>query len=799
MRKSVTILSVFILTALTTISAQKKTRELIVEAQKHFMFQNPEGAIPLLEEVIEQDTSNVDAYFMLANAYYLSKSGIKKSLPYFKTYFEKAKKPSIDAYFSAAHVYQLTNDFENAKKYYELFLENCKKKDARKAEAKQEIKACDSAKKLMTEKHEYKIHNMGYTINSQYPDYVPVISADESVLFFTSRRPGNVGGLRNIIGEEDTLFGDYFEDILFSIKLSKTKWSDPLPLGTIINTTGHDGSIGLSYDGQKMYFYRSDGKGYGNIYVTELDGSEWKEPVKLPEPINSEYWDGSISTSVDGKTVFIASDRPGGYGGKDLYMIKQLPDGEWAAPKNLGPTINTKFDEDAPFIHPDGNTLYFSSKGHEGMGGYDIFKSTYTGKYEWEKPTNMGYPINTSGNNLYFVLSANGERGYYSSLNDSGMAEDIMVVEMPQKEEFRPKPLTVVRGIIHSDIMEHVPPGVNIEVYDNENHSHVGTFQPNESTGKYLLILPRGKDYNIAITAPKHLFHSENIVVPLEQKKYVEIYKDIFLTGIKQGSKVVLNNVFFDFGKATLRQSSKTELDRVYNYLIENDSIIVEFSGHTDSKGSFQINEAISRERAKVVVDYLAEKGIDRSRMLAKGYAYLNPVAINTFINGTDNERGRDLNRRTEMEIHSTKGEDLSHRDHIVFMDYVPMVREKNYYLNEMKEDTIYKILIGTTSESAQKPPKDFFYGLHDLMVEKSELGDNLYTAGFFYQKENAEDYYTIVENMGYFDPKIAVYIDGNLMYMRKAILGRSRKIRNPYMIKYRKLRKASKKVRDDE
>jgi outer membrane protein OmpA-like peptidoglycan-associated protein len=312
----------------------------------------------------------------------------------------------------------------------------------------------------------------------------------------------------------------------------------------------------------------------------------------------------------------------------------------WSKPRKLE-SINTEFDEDSPFIHPDGKTLYFSSKGHSSMGGYDIFKCTKTGT-GWSIPENLGYPINTPGDEIYFVLAADGKVGFYSSDKEGGLGkQDIYSIRMPVPEK-EPE-LELLTGVV-KDAATNQAIEADITITDNTTKEVVSKAKSNAEDGKYLVAIPCGKNYGIAIEKKGHLFHSENVNLPCTQG-YKEIKKEIKLVEAKQGAKVVLKNIFFDTGKSDLRLESTSELLRLVKLLTENPTIRIEISGHTDNIGDAKINQTLSETRANSVMNFLISNGIAKTRLVAKGYGSSQPIDTN------DSEAGRQNNRRTEFKI----------------------------------------------------------------------------------------------------------------------------------------------------
>lgn len=566
--------------------------------------------------------------------------------------------------------YHQNFDFDQAINFYRKYLDvlNPRNKDKYLNEINKKIGECKNGKEIVKDTAKVIIDNLGETVNSIYPDYAPVISADESMLIFTSRRPTNIGELR------DPMTGKFFEDIYIAYLEEWGKWLLTQP-GAPLNDKYHDAAIGLSPDGQTLYLYKGDNG--GDIYVSYLKGKNWTIPEPLPSPINTKYHESSASLGPDGRTLYFVSDRPGGIGGRDIWFSRKNNSGYWSSPINLS-YINTPYDEKGVFIHPDGKTLYFSSKGHNTMGGYDIFRTVYDGK-KWSKPVNLGYPINTPDDDLYFVLSASGVHAYISSSRKGTLGDqDIFMITymiakpvMPSSEAnflaWRSEPSMSVSSNLLSD--ENLPSMIlwkgkitdengnpleaQIILTDNETGEQLAVFTSNSETGNFLVSLPSGKNYGIAIKKDGFLFHSENFNIQ-ENAPYEELMKDIKLKKVAAGAEIVLNNIFFDFNKATLRPESKTELKNVIEFLQQNPSVTIEISGHTDNVGSYEYNQSLSERRAKAVVDYLVEQGIPLSKLVYKGYSFSKPIASN------DTEEGRQLNRRVEFKILSADGSYVS-------------------------------------------------------------------------------------------------------------------------------------------
>lgn len=649
----------FSLSLLSPLAAQN-VKKLLKNADSFYEKELYIDAIPAYKEVLKSEPDNAEANYRLGLSYLRTIHKVK-ALPH----LEKAYKinPGLDPEmpYHLADSYHLNHKFEDALKYYSQYKAtlNPKKEEDLIKKLDRRIYECENGKSYVANPVKAKITNLGKVLNTKYSDFAPVISADESILVFTSRRPGSTGELLDYNLE-------YYEDVYLSIKQQNGKWSAPENIGRPVNTDGHDASIAISPDGQIIFLYKDDHA--GDIFISRFDGEKWEKPDDMGKNINTKYRETSISMTADGRTVYFTSNRPDGFGGMDIYKSVKDKKGKWGEAVNLGGVINTEYEEESPFIHPDGRTLYFSSRGHAGMGEYDIFKSTLSPDGIWSTPENLGYPINTADVDIYFVLSADNKHGYYSSEREDGFGEkDLYMISMPEPEavkeiakkdavldkspkKLRPiakmethNPVTILKGKVFDELTLE-PLAADLKVIDNEKNEVISEIKTNATTGTFLIVLTSGKNYGIEVNKETYLFHSENFDIP-ESQSYQEIYKEIPLKKVALGSKIILKNIFFDFDKSTLRPESTNELERLYELLLELPNLKIEISGHTDNKGSADYNKTLSLNRAKAVVDYLVQKGIKADRLKYAGYGFERPIADNST------DAGRQLNRRTEFEI----------------------------------------------------------------------------------------------------------------------------------------------------
>ena len=472
---------------------------------------------------------------------------------------------AIEAIAYLGQAYQHANRFDDAInmfEHYKKYIPQNKNGLESLKEINRTIEMCKTGKVLVAKPTEVSISNLGNKVNSIYPDYAPVISADESMMVFTTRRKENVGNKIDFNGL-------YYEDIYLS-QNTNWQWSEAVSIDSTsiipnndtkpvfslakrldppINTKFHDAAIGLSPSGQKLFIYKR-----GEIYISTIKGDKWGRLTKLNTNINyKKNWQPSISISADESTIYFTSDRKGGFGGLDIYKSEKQANGDWGSAVNLGDIINTPYDEDSPFIHPNGKTLYFSSKGHNTMGGYDIFKTEFVNG-KWSEPVNIGYPINTSDDDIFYVETAKGDHAYFASIRENGYGDmDIYLLLFPGVSI----PVTEIKGIVLAgDSLKPVSAKIKIiEKIEGKEYN----FSNNPVNGKYLLILPPNKKYDFIVTAEGYEPYRDEIFIP-DQKRFYQLYQEIKFIPVKYkgtpiGVEVVAQNAFFDIEKAVLSDS----------------------------------------------------------------------------------------------------------------------------------------------------------------------------------------------------------------------------------------------------
>jgi outer membrane protein OmpA-like peptidoglycan-associated protein len=518
--------------------------------------------------------------------------------------------------------------------------------------ADKHMSECRNGRALMAMPVNARVENMGAGINTPQADYGAVMNADASMLFFTSRRPATADDRVNKVT------GDFFEDVYVS-RRSDAGWSAAERLPSPVNTPGNDASVGLFNDGRTMLIYR-DHEGSGDLYESRRSGALWSEPLLLGANVNTESHESSAWYSFDRQWLYFVSERPeDNVGGQDIYRSRwDAVRGEWGVAENLGPQVNTIHDEEGIVVHPDGRTIYFSSKGHNSMGGFDVFRSTLVDG-RWTKAENMGSPINSPDDDLFFVLSADGTNGYLSSYRAEGLGEDDLYAV-----RFMPDPAAVgeatasatgtaspveelltvlIKGRIRSlqflNGME-----ADIELMDLSDASLAARFKSDAVTGEYMVAVPAGKSYAMYIKADGFLIRSENITVP-EGSRGLSMDLDVELMPLEAGKQEVMRNLFFATASAELQPASIAELEQLKDLLVRNGSLRIQISGHTDTDGSAELNQTLSEARANAVREHLIGKGIPADRLTAVGHGASKPVAAN------DSDANKALNRRTEITV----------------------------------------------------------------------------------------------------------------------------------------------------
>lgn len=434
------------------------------------------------------------------------------------------------------------------------------------------------------------------------------------------------------------------QEDFFVSEFDNNRWQPPFPLGAPINTDANEGSMAISTDGNLIVFTgcgRKESYGSCDLYFSERIAGGWSEPKNLGRHVNNKLWDGHPSISSDGKWLYFSSERYGGFGGRDIWRSQNIK-GTWQRPENLGYPINNARDQASPFIHPDGVTLYFASSGHAGLGMMDIYKSEMDSLGKWSEPVNIGPPVNTPGSDYFFSIPAKGDIIYFSSDRKGGFG-GFDIYWLPLSEALRPRVVATLSGNV-KDKETGQPLEAEITVELIETGEVLATPKTNPETGEFFIVLPAGQTYGISVSAEGYVFSSERYDIPVE-KGYQELKMDFLLQKVQIGESIEIKNIFFDFNSDSLRPESEPELKRAVKLLTDYPNLKIEIRGHADSIGTEEYNVALSKRRSMAVLRWLVDHGIAAARLTAVGFGSSLPAAENTT------EEGRQKNRRTEFHI----------------------------------------------------------------------------------------------------------------------------------------------------
>ena len=612
-------------------SSNKAAQKSYGQAGKLISANDYPQAITLLQEAVNQDKNFAAAYQQLGDIY--------RRLQDYPAAKENYKKVLIInpafhplTYFGLGESEFNTGEYSEALVHFRNYVSSANLSEKSKEMVARYISNSEFSMKAVEHPVPYKPINMGAGVNTKAQEYLPVLTADEETLIFTRRVNEN-------------------EDFFKSSKQGGS-WHNSIYLSKNINTEAYnEGAQYISPDGMYLFFTgcnRPDGLGRCDIYVSRREGKDWSKPFNIGAPVNTAGWESQPSLSADGRTLYFTSTRPGGQGGYDIWKSDLKPDGSWTNPVNLGPNINTPYDEQSPFIHPDGQTLYFSSNGWAGLGNKDLFisrkdsLSNLPDGLNWKKPENMGYPINTFGEESGLTISSNGKTAFFASDQPGGFGGlDLYSFELPVN--LRPKPVTYVKGkVIDKKTNELLTARIRITnlksgliVYDDTN----------DDSGEFLVSLAAGQNLALSVDKEGYLFYSENFSLDKPNSANKPFLIAVPLQKFEVGGSVALRNVFFETNKYELLPESKTELQQLISFLSSNPEVGIEIQGHTDNVGEDAVNQELSENRAKAVYNYLITNKINPSRLTVKGYGETKPVDDNST------EEGRQKNRRTEFII----------------------------------------------------------------------------------------------------------------------------------------------------
>ena len=610
----------------------KKAIKYYVLADDYVRGRQFDQALATLQSALKEDDKFIEAYFKMGSIFMLyGKTDLAKK--YFKngSDLDTNNVNAANSYYTVGELYIKEGDYENAKKYFQYVINVHPNNKKLANKTPDYISTCNFAVEAMKHPVSFKPVALPTNINAYFVQAYPVLTADRKTLIYTSRK-----------GQKST--DD--EDILKST-WDGTKWSNPSSISTSINTKYNEGASSMSADGKTIVFAscnRKDGAGSCDIYISYKEGEQWSVPENMGAKVNSAGWDSEPTLSADGKVLYFSSERTGGFGREDIYVTYKQENGAWSISRNLGEKINTKGREVSPFIHASGSTLYFSTNNRPGMGEFDIFRTDYIDT-SWTEPKNVGYPINTSDNDATLFITADNQKGYYSVYDKTdynNMRSLIFEFDVPNELKARYKSTYAQGNVYDADTKK--PLKADIELFNLASANRMQWVNSDSVTGQYMLVLSEGMDYALHISKKGYLFESIQFNYQ-NNTSFDPLTLDIYLKPIKKGATTNLNNIYFETNSYTLNSKSTAELNKLITFLKINATAKLELAGHTDNIGSDADNIKLSANRAKAVYDFLLSKGIDKTRLIFKGYGKAQPKADNAT------EEGRAKNRRLEVRV----------------------------------------------------------------------------------------------------------------------------------------------------
>lgn len=734
--KKVILLTIISLTVFYKVFSQEEVnlKETFLEAEYYILYEDYPEALALYQKLANNDFTNAYINHRIGECYLNIPGQKHKSIPYLeeacKNLSNKIKEGSFKetkapyrTLFYLASAYHIDNQLDKAIGVYQEFKDSLEVQDIYNIDyVDQQIKSCENAKELMNKPIKINKTNIGDKINDGSSNINPVVSSDEKSMVFISELK-------------------FYDAILFSEKIGEN-WTTPINITPDLKSDGDYYPCYLSADGKTLLLLRYENLS-GNIYQSNFEGGKWQTPNKLNKNINSKYFETHASLSPDGKTIYFVSNRKNGYGGFDIYKSTfNETHNDWDEAVNLGAEINSPLDEESPQLSDDGKTLFFSSQGHYNMGGFDIFYSKMNTENEWTTPINIGYPINSTDDDLFYYPVKNKNVAYYSVYDENGFGKkDIYRLG---GSAFEHPSLINVRGTVslQDNQKDFVKNNFQIEVLDSANAEAIQKLYLDETNGQFSTELPTGS-YQFIFKSKEYKQKIKTVIIPENYSRDELVFNvELIPIDITTGKYISVKSIFFGFDDYSLTKESKIELERLYNLMIKYPSLQIEVIGHTDALGSSEYNEKLSVKRAQSTIDYLIEKGIIQSRFIAKGIGKSQPLAINTNADGSDNPEGRKFNRRVEIKISKSD-------------DKLVITEDHNIPEHLRARDLSYCILI---TKEKQAFPEDYFNKFDELKgfdIKKYNNKEIIYTLGDYKEKSELIKIYNIVIDLGFENAEI--------------------------------------------
>ncbi len=614
-------------------NAPEQLKKDFKNGKEYFDKKDYDKSVKLFSKILIKEPRFIDARIFLATSFDRQKK-YDNAIAEYKNVLKTDTLYEPEVLLAIGRLLKSKDQYKDAAYYYARFIALTPATDNKRQMAADEAGVCRFLANAMADKKDIHLYNLGPTINTSAHEYLPCLSVDGKTLIFTRVINNN-------------------EDFYQSIMNDDGNWSHAVPIHEL-NTPMHEAGQTISADGRTLVFVACDyPDSYGScdLYISYLKKGVWTPAKNMGNIVNSTSWDSQPSLSADGKVLFFTSSRRGGMGESDIWVTFKDANGNWKKPGPLAAPINDAGRSESPFIHPDGRTLYFRSDRKPGMGGFDLYMAKLDEAGKWSVPINLGYPINTSEDEGALIVSTDGTTAYYSSdvKNSADVTNygknDIYRFTLPT--EFRPGKVTYLKAKVIDDASGKAI-SANVQLQRLKTGTSL-TDMMVEDDGIFLVCIPAGEAYALNVSKPGYTFYSANFtmdtVTRTEPFDMTISLQKITGNNVPGNKPVVLNNIFFNTGSASLRQESEYELNKLLAMLVENPSIKIQINGHTDDVGNEADNLKLSTDRAKAVYDFLKAKGIDAARLSYKGFGEKMPLVENK------DEKSRQTNRRTEFEI----------------------------------------------------------------------------------------------------------------------------------------------------
>ena len=787
---------------MTQMQAQDKTyKQWFQEAQEYMLYEDYDKALKKYQTIENRGWLNANIAFGIGVCYmninnqnqnaipYLLKATANTSATYKEGNYKEQAAPE-EAWFYLGKAYRLNGEYEKAINAYTEFKVRSSAADVYFNDfLNVQIQSCRIAQEMIANPLPIDFTKAGFALKGE-ECYFPAVAGDGKSAVFTSYQE---------VRDPYTGEKDFFELVFYATCDDEGNWSKPKEITYDIASDGNYETASLSFHGDMLILYRDD-YGNGNLYYSMNKGGKWDAIQKFPKVINSKYNETHGSLSPDGKSLFFVSDRPGGQGGRDVYRSYIDINGNWGQPINLGPVINTPFDEDAAFLTTDSKTLFFVSEGHASMGGFDIFKSVVEQNGAWTEPQNLGYPINSAYDDVYYCPVGEGAEGYMNRYPDDGGATKEMflvrplLAQQPLAEEpvYTPEPEPETTEPV-ADVTEPAPAETytpdpepapapvytptypseynlkgRITLQDNKDldetfYVHVAdntgkmvaALSPDVTSGEFTTRIQPGS-YKVTAYGDGYQPAEAHIYIsPEELNPDVVSFVTMVPTAVSTGECYSIKSILFDDNSSRLNHDAQVEVERLLVLMKNNPGLTLEVDGNTDDRGTDDYNQRLSVLRAREVVNYLTRKGIPESRFVIKGLGKSNFVAVN------DNPEGRALNRRVDLKVLNPSGANV-----VVEGIYVP--DELKY-----RDQITYTIWI---TESNKPLPPAKFRDINNVWIFPSDDGKHyMYTFGLFKHQAEAIQMTGKIVDAGFADAHVISSIEYNQIVQKGSSVYKSK------------------------